>query len=82
MQFVPSFNNLDIWMQQNGNLYKYVAVYIEDFVSVAINPVKFTQILKDKYDFKLKETGLISFHLGCSFYSDQHGTLCMEPKST
>jgi len=33
-----------------------------------------------KYQFKLKGTGPISFHLGCNFVRDKDGTMCMSPR--
>jgi hypothetical protein len=33
-----------------------------------------------KYNFKLKGSREISFHLGCDFFRDEDGTLCMKPE--
>ena len=41
---------------------------------------KSAQILIDKYKFKLKGTGPISFHLGCEFVRDKEGVLCLRPR--
>ena len=37
-------------------------------------------MLTNKYKFKVKGTGPISFHLGCDFTRDDDGVLCMHPK--
>jgi hypothetical protein len=44
------------------------------------DPKAFLDILINKYGFKLKESGEISFHLGCYFFRDEDGTLCMKPQ--
>ena len=36
--------------------------------------------LISRYSFKLKGTGPISYHLGCDFFRDSTGPLCMAPK--
>ena len=36
--------------------------------------------LENNYKCKLKSTGSISFHLGCDFFRDENGTLCMAPR--
>jgi hypothetical protein len=43
------------------------------------DPSGFAKTLESKYSFKLKGTGELSFHLGCDFYQDQDGILCMAP---
>ena len=30
LDFMPSYNNPDIWMRQNGDNYKYVTVYVNN----------------------------------------------------
>jgi hypothetical protein len=37
-------------------------------------------VLEKKHKFKLKRTGTIAFHLGCDFFCDDKGILCMAPK--
>ena len=44
------------------------------------DPKAFTEVLVGKYKFKLKGTGELKFHLGCDFYRDEHGVLCMHPR--
>jgi hypothetical protein len=34
----------------------------------------------DRFNFKLKGTGPLTFHLGCDYYRDEDGVLCVSPK--
>jgi hypothetical protein len=79
--FVPSKGENDIWMQNSGNKYEYVVVYIDHLAFAVEKPHEFVKILEDKYKFKLKGTGPLQFHLGCDFYRDEDNTLCMSPKT-
>ena len=53
---------------------------MDDLAIVSKNPKEITDILSNKYEFKLKGTGPISYHLGCDFTRDSEGVLCFEPK--
>jgi hypothetical protein len=44
------------------------------------DPQEFVDALEKKHKFKLKGTGRIAFHLGCDFFRDDEGILCMAPK--
>jgi len=57
-----------------------VAVYVDDLAIGMKDPKPFLTMLTDKYKFKLKGSGPISFHLGCDFERDSDGVLCMSPK--
>jgi len=78
--FQPSKAEPDIWMRRNGEIYEYVAVYVDDLAIAMSDPKAFTSILESRYGFKLKGTGPIEYHLGCDFYRDSHGLLCMSPR--
>ena len=80
MGFEPSKSEPDIWMWCNGNIYEYIAVYVDDLATAAKDPLRIINILQDVYKFKLKGTGPIAFHLGCDFFHDSEGVLCMVPK--
>jgi hypothetical protein len=80
MGFEPSKSEPDIWMRKNGNVYEYIAVYVDDLAIAAKDPKGITDILMSKHKFKLKGTGPISFHLGCDFFRDEDGTMCFSPK--
>ena len=65
MGFHPSKAEDDIWMRQNGDLYEYIACYVDDLCICAKNPNGIVKSLTKKYQYKLKGNGTISFHLGC-----------------
>jgi hypothetical protein len=44
-------------MRLNGNLYEYVAMYVDNLCLGMLDPKSFTDILQKKYNFKLKGTG-------------------------
>jgi hypothetical protein len=79
MGFVPSKSEPDIWMRKNGNVYEYIAVYVDDLVIAAKDPKSIRDILMDRHKFKLKGTGPISYHLGCDFFRDKNCVMCMAP---
>jgi hypothetical protein len=56
-------------------------VYVDDLAIVSEDPEAITDILMNKYRFKLKGTGPIKFHLGCDFYQDEFGVMCMSPRT-
>ena len=80
MGFKPSKSEPDIWMQRNGDIYEYIAVYVDDLAIAAKDPLDIVNTQQDVYKFKLKGTGPITFHLGCDFFRDENGVLCMAPK--
>src|SRR6056300_1655760 len=67
-------------LEEEGSTYEYVGVYVDDLAMVMQNPKEFVDKLTNDYKFKLKGTGPIEFHLGCDFYRDEHGILCMHPR--
>ena len=80
MGFFPSKAEEDIWMRRNGDIYEYIATYVDDICIVAKDPGEITRRLQNDYRFKLKGTGPISYHLGCDYFRDSTGTLCFSPK--
>jgi len=64
-----------IWMRLNGDLYEYVATYVDDLCCALRDPKLFTDTLQEKYNFKLKGTGPINFHLGQSFSWNENGEM-------
>src|SRR5687767_13570290 len=79
MGFFPCKAEPDIWMRKNGDIYEYVGVYVDDLAMAMKDPQTFTDTLMNKYKLKLNGTGEIKFHLGCDFFRDKDGTLCMAP---
>ena len=78
--FVPSKAEPDIWMRDMKDHYEYIGVYVDDLIISSKNPQSVIDMLTTKHSFKLKGTGPISYHLGCDFYRDEDGTLCMAPR--
>jgi hypothetical protein len=66
-------------MRKKGTLYEYVAVYVDDHTIVMKDPKDFTDLLEQKYKFKLRGTGPISYHLGMDFSEDEVNTLRISP---
>ena len=64
----------------SGDLWEYVAVYVDDLAFVVRKPKEFVRELENKYKYRLKGTGSILFHLGCDFFRDEDGTLCIAPR--
>jgi hypothetical protein len=64
----PCIAEPDIWMRQDGDVYEYIAVYVDDLAFAMHDPEAFAQRLIDIHKFKLKGTAEIAFHLGCDFY--------------
>ena len=53
---------------------------MDNQVFVVRDPHSFIQILREKYQFKIKEAGPLEFHLGADFFRDDEGILCMAPQ--
>ena len=82
MGFRPSRADPDIWMRQKDGHYEYIAVYVDDLLIASKEPSVIIVALEAHPNlFKLKGTGPIKFHLGCDFFRDDTGTLCMGPKT-
>ena len=67
-------------MRKNGDIYEYIAVYVDDLAIAAKDPASIIQTLKERFKFKIKGDGAISYHLGMDFSRDEHGVLCITPK--
>ena len=80
MNFKPSKAENDIWMRRNGDVYEYIASYVDDLCIVAKQPSRIIDKLVNHYKYKLKGSGAIKFHLGCDFFCDKNGTLNFAPK--
>jgi Reverse transcriptase (RNA-dependent DNA polymerase) len=78
--FIPCKAEPDIWLRPRNGVYEYIAVYVDDLAIAMADPQTFVNTLEDKHQFKLKGTGPISFHLGCDFFRDEEGVLCMAPR--
>ena len=80
--FEPCKAEPDIWMRpsKDGRCYEYVAVYVDDLMFAMDDPAAFEKELVMKYNFKLKGTGEIEYHIGMDFFRDADGVLCTKPK--
>jgi hypothetical protein len=67
-------------MRLNGDLYEYVATYVDDLCLRMLDPKSFTDTLQKKDNFKLKGTGPIDFHLGQSFSRNDNGEMEISAK--
>ena len=62
------------------NLYEYIAVYVDDFCIAAQDLKQIINILKSKYNLKVKGDGPLTYHLGADYYHDADGTMVSQPK--
>ena len=69
----------EVWLRRNGQVYEYIAVYVDDLLIAMKDPESFTNVLKEKYKLKLKGVGPLQYHLGCDFIRDPDGTLGSGP---
>jgi hypothetical protein len=67
-------------MKLNGNLYEYVATYVDDLCLGMLDPKSFMDTFQKKYNFKLKGTSPIDFHLGQSFSRNDDGEMEISAK--
>ena len=70
----------DICMKHHGDYCECIKVHMDYPAIVLKDPKAITDLLSNKYNFKLKGTGPISYHLGCDFVRDSEGVLCFAPK--
>jgi hypothetical protein len=66
-------------MHRNGEVYEYIAVYVDDLIIAAKDPEAIMEVLMKKYKLKLKGTRPISFFPGCDYFHDNDGILCYVP---
>ena len=66
-------------MRNNGNVWEYIAVYVDDLLLAMKDPVEVLERLKTQYGYKLKGDGKISYHLGMDFGSDADKMLWLSP---
>ena len=82
MNFIPSRANQCISLKKNIklNLYEYIAVYVDDLCIAALDPKEINNILKAKYNLKVKGGGPLTYHLGAEYFQDPDGTMVSQPK--
>jgi hypothetical protein len=57
--FLPCKAEPDIWMRLNGNLYEYMATYVDNLCLRMLDLKSFMDTFQKKYNFKLKGTSPI-----------------------
>ncbi len=67
-------------MRDMGDHYECIGVCVDDLIIISKNPQDIIFKLVNVYQFKLKGSGEISFHLGCDFFRDEDGNLCYAPR--
>ena len=78
--FYQSLADPQIFMRENKGVYEYIATWVDDLTMILRDPEEFLVTLQSyPYNFKLKGSGPISFHLGCGFERDPNGILTMNP---
>jgi hypothetical protein len=80
MGFFPCKAEPDIWMRCVDDHYEYIATYVDDLAISSKDPKAITNTLMNKYNFKLKGTGEIEYHLGMSFHRNDRNELCISPQ--
>ena len=63
MDFAPSRADQCIWLKKNLklNLYEYIAVYVDDLCIAAQDPKELINILRSKYQLKVKGAGPLTY---------------------
>jgi hypothetical protein len=68
-------------MRRNGEIWEYVAAYVDDLEIAMRYPKTLVSALTSApYVCKLKGSGPIKFHLGMECTRDSNGGLCIESK--
>ena len=55
--------------------HEYVMVYVDDLAVALKDPKTFMDLLINRYHFKLKGVGPLSYYLGCDYVHEADGTL-------
>ena len=80
MGWTPCKSEQDVWMKRVDDHWEYIATYVDDLLIASKNPKAITDELMGRFKFKLKGTGPLTFHLGCDYYRDEYGVLCVSPR--
>ena len=82
MDFIPSRADQCIRLKRNLklNLYKHIAVYVDDLCIAAQDCKQLINIPKTKYQLKVEGDGPLTCHLGADYYHDHDGTMVCQPK--
>ena len=80
MGWNPCKTESDVWMKRVDDHWEYIATYVDDLLIASKDPKAITDELMGRFKFKLKGTGPLTFHLGCDYYRDENGVLCVSPR--
>ena len=80
MGYKPTLAENDIWIKKVDQNYEYIVRYVNDLTIVSKKPEDVIDTLRNQYKLKLKDSGPIEFYLGCDFFRDSQGVLCMALK--
>ena len=82
MDSTPSRADQCIWFKKNSklNLFEHIAVNVDDFCIAAQDPKELINILRSKYQLKVKGDGPLTYHLGADYYQNPDGTKVCQPK--
>ena len=82
MDFIPSRADQCIWLKKDVklNLDEYIAVNVNDLRIAAQDPKEIINILKSKYNLKVKGDGPLTYHLGADYFHDPDETMVSQPK--
>ena len=84
MNLIPSRADQCIWLKKNIklNLYVYIAVYVDDLCIAAQDPKEIINILKSKYNLKVKGDGPLTYHWELIIFKIQMGQWYLNPRNT
>ena len=66
-------NLAEIWLNRNGDIYKSIAMYVDNLAFCWKDTQNIVDSLNDKYNFKLKGTELSFHHLNCDLFCNCDG---------
>ena len=71
----------NVWMRpaEDNSCYEYITLYVGALAISATESKKMSSDLQSKQHFKLKGTGPLTHHLGCTYTRDPGGTLVVDP---
>ena len=62
--FSPSYADTEIWMRDKGDHYEYIAVYVDDLIIAAKQPMEIIKELEKVGKYKFKGVGVPEYYLG------------------
>jgi hypothetical protein len=68
-------------MRGTGDTWEYKATNVDDLAMALKKPTEVTNALRNKYGYKLKGVGPITYHLGSDYKRNPDGTLYVSAES-